>query len=171
MIKWLNEILKAKKSRYLKATNMKYRIIKIFFPLLFLTFTSCSFESRQGQYFISNSIAVATKEGVIVCKLKSGTSDTEKLAERGVTSAWIEYRYQIGSSIENVVIDTSKKVLVLKVENNGLELLNELQERGNGSFGLYSGDRLYKVNVGSQSVYKINLGTVENPIIISLTCV
>lgn len=139
-------------------------------PLLFLIFTSCDFESRQGQYFISNSIAVATKEGVIVCKLKTDMSDTEKLAKRGVTSAWIEYSYQIGSSIENVVIDSTKKVLVLKVENNGLELLNELQGRDNGSFGLYSGDRLYKENVGSQSVYNINLGTAENPVTVALTC-
>ena len=143
---------------------------KVLLPLLLLIFTSCSFEPRKDQYFISNSIAVATKEGVIVCNLRSDLSDTEKLAKRGVTSAWIEYRYQIGSSIESVVIDSSKMVLELKVEKNGLKLLDELQVSGNGSFGLYSGDRLYKVNVGSQSAYKINLGTAENPIVITLTC-
>ncbi|MEM7574211.1 MAG: hypothetical protein AAF433_15000 [Bacteroidota bacterium] len=158
-----------KKLRYLTEIRTSY-IHPWLSLLLLLMAVSCGAESREGQFYVSNSTEVAARNGVLVCQLTTDEIYEAVLRNRYVSSAWVEYRHRIGHSMVDFVIDSTKKVLVLKVEENINQLFEELKGSDNGSVGLYSGSRIYLNNITDEQGYKITLQHENKPLVIEFFC-
>ncbi len=169
-IKYQSATLRGKKWICQIIDKMHKKTIWLLLFLVFVLVNGCNIESRTGQYLISGSKELAVKNGVFICELHAIGEDIHEFEQRGISSMWMEYRYQIGSTIKELKIDSSQQVMVFRTSSGAYELLDELYSAGNGSIGIYNGKSVY-MEVPPSSVYNIDFyDQVKNTLSVKVLC-